>query len=83
MGATLGGGGTARAQTHLRDGFAFTGGIVLPLLEVLVPLADAKSDADGDLIDEETAENVHDLLRALAAWTRRVRTRPEDEAAAS
>jgi chromate reductase, NAD(P)H dehydrogenase (quinone) len=83
MGATPGRGGTARAQAHLRDGFAFTGGIVLPVPEVLVPLADAKFDAAGDLIDEETTENVRDLVRALAAWTQRVRTRAEDEAAAS
>ena len=42
MGATSGGGGTARAQAHLRDGLAYTNGYVLPLPEVLVPLAVAK-----------------------------------------
>lgn len=78
MGASTGRGGTARAQAHLRDGFAFTGGIVLPLPEVLVPLAADKFDAEGNLVDEETRGDVRDLVRALAAWTRRVASAPEE-----
>ena len=81
MGATSGGGGTARAQAHLRDGLAYTNGYVLPLPEVLVPLAVAKFDADGNLTDLETREEVRDLLVSLAAWTRRLRS--TDEAVAS
>ncbi len=81
MGASTGGGGTARAQAHLRDGFAYTGGIVLPLPEVLVPLAASKFDEDGDLIDEDTRSDVRDLVRALVVWTRRVRAQPEELAA--
>ena len=38
MGASTGGGGTARAQAHLRDGLGYTNGLVLPQPEVLVRL---------------------------------------------
>jgi chromate reductase len=72
MGASPSRGGTARAQAQLRDGLAYTNGFVLPLPEVLVPLATDKFDADGDLIDEATGDEVRDLLVALAAWTRRL-----------
>lgn len=72
MGASPGRGGTARAQAHLRDGLAYTNGYVLPLPEVLVPLAAEKFDADGNLVDPETRTEVRDLLVALASWTRRL-----------
>ena len=55
-----------------RDGLAYTNGFVLPLPEVLVPLATDKFDADGDLIDQATGAEIRDLLVALAAWTRRL-----------
>jgi len=74
MGATTGGGGTARAQAHLRDGLAYTNGLVLPLPEVLVSSAAAKFDAENKLTDEETRDEVRDLLKALAAWVRRLQT---------
>jgi chromate reductase len=72
MGASTGRGATARAQAHLRDGLAYTNGLVLPLPEVLVSLAGDKFDAEGTLLDEPTRQDVRDLLRALAAWTRRL-----------
>lgn len=72
MGASPGRGGTARAQAQLRDGLAYTNGFVLPLPEVLVAQATDKFDADGDLIDEATGDEIRDLLVALAAWTRRL-----------
>ena len=72
MGASPSGGGTARAQAQLRDGLAYTNGFVLPLPEVLVPLATDKFDADGGLIDQATGAEIRDLLVALAAWTRRL-----------
>jgi chromate reductase, NAD(P)H dehydrogenase (quinone) len=74
MGASTGGGGTARAQAHLRDGLAYTNGLVLPLPEVLVSSAAAKFDAENRLTDEETRDEVRDLLKALAAWVRRLQT---------
>lgn len=73
MGASNGRGATARAQAHLRDGLAYTNGFVLPLPEVLVGVAGEKFDADGNLFDAETRQEVRDLLVALAAWTRRLR----------
>lgn len=82
LGASTGRGATARAQAHLRDGLAFTNGLVLPLPEVLVALAGERFDDAGDLTDEETRAEVRDLLVALAAWTRRLR-RSGGEAVAS
>jgi chromate reductase len=72
MGASPGRGGTARAQAQLRDGLTFTGSLVLPLPELLVPLAGDKFDERGDLIDEATRTEIRDVLVALAAWTRRL-----------
>jgi chromate reductase, NAD(P)H dehydrogenase (quinone) len=82
MGASSGRGATARAQAHLRDGLAYTNGFVLPLPEVLVGFAGERFDQDGNLIDEETRQEVRDLLVSLAAWTRRLQ-RSGDEALAS
>ena len=81
MGASTGPGGTARAQAHLRDGLAYTNGFVLPLPEVLVPLAAEKFDDASVLVDPVTREEVRDLLVSLAAWTRRLAVK--DEAVAS
>ena len=72
LGASTGRGGTARAQAHLRDGLAYTNGLVLPLPEVLVDLAADKFDAEGNLHDEATRGEVRDLLVSLSAWTRRL-----------
>jgi chromate reductase len=74
MGASTGGGGTARAQAHLRDGLAYTNGLVLPLPEVLVSSAAQKFDAENNLRDADTRDEVRDLLKALAAWIRRLQT---------
>jgi len=72
MGASTGGGGTARAQAHLRDGLAYTNGFVLPLPEVLVGRAADKFDEDGNLTDSAVRQEVRDLVISLAAWTRRL-----------
>jgi chromate reductase len=72
MGASSGRGGTARAQSHLRDGLTYTNGLVLPLPEVLVPLAAEKFDGEGNLTDPATRAEIHDLLVSLVAWTRRL-----------
>ncbi|HLX34966.1 MAG TPA: NADPH-dependent FMN reductase [Candidatus Limnocylindrales bacterium] len=73
MGATTGGGGTARAQAHLRDGLGYTNGLVLPQPEVLVPFAASRFDGDGNLHDAETEDAISELLVALAAWVRQLR----------
>lgn len=80
MGASSGRGATARAQAHLRDGLAYTGALVLPLPEVLVAVAGEKYDEAGELTDQQTRQDIRDLLVALAAWTRRMR-QSEDVAA--
>lgn len=72
MGASSGRGATARAQAHLRDGLAYTNGFVLPLPEVLVDFAGEKFDDEGNLTDDDTRDEVRDLLVSLAAWTRRL-----------
>jgi hypothetical protein len=38
-----------------------------------VPFATERFDADGNLIDGDTRQQVRDLLVALEAWTRRLR----------
>ena len=73
MGAATGGGGTARAQAHLRDGLAYTNGLVLPQPEVLVPFAASRFDEAGNLHDPETSEAIRDLLVSLAAWVHELR----------
>src|SRR5688572_6439952 len=72
MGASTSPGGTARAQAHLRDGLAYTNGLVLPLPEVLVGYAREKFDEAGNLTDDNAMGEVRDLLVALAAWTGRL-----------
>src|SRR5690349_5440837 len=73
MGASTGGGGTARAQAHLRDGLAYTGGLVLPQPEVLVPFAASRFDEDGNLHDEETRRAIRELVVALGEWVHQLR----------
>jgi chromate reductase len=73
MGASTGGDGTARAQAHLRDGLAYTGGLVLPQPEVLVPFASSRFDEDGNLFDEQTRRAVRDLVVALGEWVHQLR----------
>ena len=74
--------GTARAQAQLRDGLTYTNGYVLPLPEVLAPLALEKFDAESTLTDADTRAQVVDLLKAFAAWTRRLKATGQDMAAA-
>jgi chromate reductase len=73
MGAATGGGGTARAQAHLRDGLAYTRGLVLPDPEVLVPFAGERFDENGDLHDDQTRRAIQALIVALADWVRELR----------
>jgi chromate reductase len=73
IGASTGGGGTARAQAHLRDGLGYTNGLVLPQPEVLVPFAASRFDDAGNLHDDETKDALGELLVALAEWVRQLR----------
>jgi len=73
IGASTGGGGTARAQAHLRDGLGYTNGLVMPQPEVLVPFAASRFDEAGNLLDEQTKDAIHDLLVAVSDWVRQLR----------
>jgi chromate reductase len=73
MGAASGGGGTARAQAHLRDGLAYTSGLVMPQPEVLVPFAGERFDENGNLHDNATKVEVGELVVALGEWVRELR----------
>ena len=73
MGASTGGGGTARAQAHLRDGLGYTNGLVLPQPEVLVPFAASRFDETGNLRDDQVMDAIRELLVALEEWVRQLR----------
>ncbi len=73
MGASIGMLGTARAQYHLRQSCVFLNMYPLNRPEVMVPFAHEKFDENGRLIDSTTREKVEELVRALIAWTRRLK----------
>jgi chromate reductase len=64
--------GTARAQYHLRQIAVFTNMLVLNKPELLIQNAWEKFDAEGNLTDETTRQQLADLLLALVNWTRRL-----------
>jgi len=65
MGATTGFTGTARAQQQLRDALEFPGALVLQQPEVLVSEAYLRFDEHGELVDEETRDQIVQLLTEL------------------
>lgn len=73
MGASVGTLGTARAQYHLRQTCVFLDMYPLNKPEVLVPAVQEKTDPAGRITDEKTREKIAELIRALVAWTRRLR----------
>ncbi len=72
IGATPGGFGTARSQYHLRQMFIYLNGLLLNRPEVMISAAHTKFDAQGQLIDTATSDQLHQLLQALVAWQRRL-----------
>jgi chromate reductase len=72
MGASTGRGGTARAQQQLRDALEFPRAIVLEGPQVLVPEAFLRFDKDGELVDEQTREEIARLLAVLTRTTQLV-----------
>jgi len=72
MGASIGMGGTARAQYHLRQTFVFLNMFPINHPEVMISYAQEKFDDDGNLKDEETRNLIKDLLRGLVEWTERL-----------
>jgi chromate reductase len=72
MGASIGMLGTARAQYHLRQTLVFFNCFVLNRPEIMVPFAEQKFDASGDLMDDRTKQLVKELLTELAKLARKL-----------
>ena len=74
MGASPGRFGTARAQGDVRSVLTALGCYVLPKPRLQAGAAREKFNVEGDLQDETVRQQVRDLLEALVAWTRMLRT---------
>jgi chromate reductase, NAD(P)H dehydrogenase (quinone) len=73
IGASIGMGGTVRAQMHFRQICVFTNMHPVNKPEVLVGNAQQRFDSDGGkLIDEDSRKFLRQLLEALLGWTRRL-----------
>src|SRR5215469_663878 len=68
MGAVLGKSGSANAQAALRGVFGRVGAAVVPDPQVLVPRASSLFDDQVDLLEEETREEIRQLVGAVADW---------------
>lgn len=73
MGASMSVFGTARAQYHLRQTCVYLDMVPLNKPEVMIPQAQNKFDAQGNLNDAASLKFIQDLMAALAAWTRRLK----------
>ena len=80
MGAVLGRSGSANAQAALRGVLSRVGAIVVPDPQVLVPHASKLFDEQVNLRDEDTREEVRQLVEAVAHWCRRVQPEESDGA---
>ena len=72
MGAVLGKSGSANAQAVLRGVLSRIGAVVVPDPQVLVPYASRLFDEQVNLRDEDTREEIRQLVDAVAHWCRRV-----------
>jgi chromate reductase len=73
VGASAGTLGTARAQYHLRQMFVFLNGFVMNRPEVMIPGAQGKFDAEGELTDQQTRDFISLHLAAFKAWVLKMR----------
>src|SRR5438477_9686101 len=69
MGASGGVLGTARAQYHLRQICVFLNMFPVNKPEVMIPQAQNRFDAEGNLTDETAKGLIKQLLESLQAWT--------------
>jgi chromate reductase len=76
MGAVLGRSGSMNAQTALRGVLSRVGAVVVPDPQVLVPRASRLFDEQVNLRDEDTRQEISQLVEAMANWCRRVQ--PEE-----
>jgi chromate reductase, NAD(P)H dehydrogenase (quinone) len=72
MGASMGTGGTVRAQYHLRQTFIFLNLHPINGPEVMITNAAERFDDQGNLKDEKTKEIIKKMLQNLADWTRQL-----------
>jgi chromate reductase len=75
MSASTGMLGGARAQYHLRQSFVFLKMYPVNSPEIFVTFANQKFDDRGNLLDEKTRELIKELLKALIAWTRKLKAK--------
>ncbi|MNC11951.1 FMN-dependent NADPH-azoreductase [compost metagenome] len=68
FGASAGRFGTARAQYHLRQSMVFLDVHMMNRPEVMIAGAPALFDAQGQLMDERTREQLRGLLEAFYVW---------------
>ncbi len=80
MGAVLGKSGSANAQAALHGVLSRVGAVVVPDPQVLVPHASKLFDEQVNLRDEDTREEVRQLVEAVAHWCRRVQPEESDGA---
>ncbi len=71
--ASPGGFGGARAQYYLRQVFIYLNGLILNRPEAMISAAHTKFDAQGELTDSATADQLRAVLTGLAEWTRLVK----------
>jgi chromate reductase, NAD(P)H dehydrogenase (quinone) len=64
--------GTARMQYDLRKALVFTNSFVMPRPEIMIARAAEKFDAEGNLIDDKTAQVITDFLKSFSGWVKRV-----------
>jgi chromate reductase len=74
MGASPGVLGTARAQYHLRQCFVFLNSWVVNKPEVMIGAANTRFNEAGELTDDNTKKLIGELLQALMALARKVKT---------
>lgn len=73
MSASSGMLGAVKAQFHLRQTFVFLDVLAINRPEVVVTFAGEKIDDKGRVTDEITREKIKELLKALVAWTIRLK----------
>jgi chromate reductase len=74
MGVSVGRFGTARAQYHLRQVFVFLNMHALNQPEVMIGPAPEYFDAEGNLTNERTKDQIQQLLTNLAKWTHQLKS---------
>jgi chromate reductase, NAD(P)H dehydrogenase (quinone) len=77
MSASTGRFGGARAQYHLRQSFIFLNMHPVNRPEVMLSDALHNVDASGNVSNEQTRQLIRQLLEALAAWTIKLRQKPQ------